>query len=134
MLHCFRITVIVGIVLLCTAMPGCSRKNDLSGKWKGEMTLLTTGKTLSDLEFILEQKGKDITGTLVFLKPGAQLPLTGMVTDGKISLSSPMKDGLAVSITGTQVSERKIQGTALLDYDAPQLGKRQDKVELKLTR
>ena len=126
--------ITVFVIAACLLAGGCSKENAISGSWKGKITLPATGKSLSDLEFSLVQKGKEVTGTMVFTKPGARLPLTGTVTEGKVLLSSPLKNGLAVSITGTLQSRGKINGEAVLDYDAPQLGKRQDKTVLELTR
>ncbi len=138
MLPKMRLLTIVSIatmaLLLLIVMSGCSGKNDLSGSWKGEITLPNTGNSLSDLEFNLVQKGQVITGTLIFTKPGSKLPLNGTVADGKITLSSPMKSGLAISITGVLADRRTIKGTAVLDYDTPQLGKKQDQALVKLTR
>ena len=71
---------------------------------------------------------------MIFTKPGAKLPLTGKVTGNKISLSSPLKNGLAVSFTGDVENMKRIKGTALLDYNTPQLGKKQDQAYLELTR
>ena len=129
------ITVVIFLMVLSfVTQVGCSRKNDLTGNWKGKITLPKTGKSLSDLEFSLNQKGQEVLGTLTFTKPGDKLPLTGTVTEGKISLSSPMKNGLAVSIIGTWENKRTIKGTAVLDYDTPLLGKRQDQAILELIR
>jgi hypothetical protein len=124
---------------VCTAFGGlffasCSKTNDISGAWKGKITLSETGKSLSDLEIILTQKGKDVSGTMIFTKPMEKLPLSGTVDGGKISLTSPLKKGLSVAINGTLERRGKITGEALLNYDLPQLGKRQDKTQLELTR
>jgi hypothetical protein len=118
----------------CLFAGGCSKKNSITGTWKGKITLPSTGKSLTDMEFYLTQKGTEVTGTMIFTKPGATLPLTGTVTDGKVSLSSPLKNGLAISYTGIQKNRGKITGEAVLDYDTPQLGKRQDKTVLELIR
>jgi hypothetical protein len=121
-------------VLSLAIITGCTRTNDLSGDWKGKITLPDTGRTLSGLEFSLNQKGQNITGTMIFTKPGAKLPLTGTEAAGKITLSSPMINGLAVSIAGTVENRRSIKGTAVLDYDIPQQGKKQDQALVELTR
>lgn len=71
---------------------------------------------------------------MIFTKQGGKLPLNGTINDGKITLSSPMKNGLAVSITGVMESRRVIRGAAVLDYNTSQLGKRQDKTILEMTR
>lgn len=126
--------MVILTVFTLVMLPGCSKNNDLSGNWKGKITLPKTGKSLSDLEFSLIQKGQEITGTMTFTKPGAKLPLTGTAAEGKISLSSPMKNGLAVSIEGILENKRTIKGTAVLDYDTPQLGKKQDLTLLELSR
>jgi hypothetical protein len=93
-----------------------------------------TGTILPDLEFSLSQKGQEITGTMIFTKLGVKLPLSGTVTKGKISLSSPMQKGLSISLTGTVQDPKNIKGTAVFDYDTPQLGKRQDQTQFELTR
>lgn len=128
------ILIMIFIPVFFALAGGCSKESGISGTWKGKITLPETGKSLADLEFSLNQKGKDITGTMNFTKPGAKLPLTGTLADGTLSLSSPMKDGLSVAITGKLETRQKISGTAVLNYDTPQLGKRQDKAVLELTR
>jgi len=131
----FKISLICCLgALLLIMLPGCSKKDDISGKWKGRITLPQTGKSLTDLEFVLTQKGKELTGTMLFTKPGNRLPLTGTVTDRKMTLTSPMKNGLAVSINAALESSSSIKGTAVLDYDVPRLGKREDRTLLELTR
>lgn len=120
--------------LLLVMLPGCARKNDISGNWKGKITLPQTGKSITDLEFVLTQKGAQVSGTMNFTKPGEKLPLAGTVTDGKVTLSSPMKNGLAVSINAAMENRRSIKGTAVLNYDTPQLGKKEDRTVLELTR
>ena len=138
MLHCFRkmtkISIVFLAVILLFILPGCSRQNDLSGTWKGKITLPQTGKSISDLEFSLTQKGKEVTGMMIFPKIGAKLPLTGTLADGKVSLSSPSKNGLAISINGVLESRRLMRGNAILIYSTQQLGKRQDNTILELTR
>jgi hypothetical protein len=71
---------------------------------------------------------------MIFTKPGRKLPLSGTVADGKVTLSSPMKNGLAVSINAAMESRRSIKGAAVLDYDTPAIGKREDRTVLELTR
>ena len=115
-------------------LPGCTKKNDLSGTWKGKITLPQTGKSLSDLEFILSQQGNQVTGTMVFTKPGAKLPLSGTVQGGKVTLTSPRKDGLCVAIAGTVKNPGYIRGTAVLTYDTPELAHKQDAAGLEMTR
>jgi len=127
------ITTGLAAVLMLT-LPGCSNKNDISGSWKGKIVLPQTGKALTDLEFSLTRKGNEVTGRMIFTKPGSTLPLAGTITDGKITLSSPMKNGLSISISAVRESPKLISGTALLDYDIPQLGKKQDNAVLELTR
>ena len=126
--------MIVVAVISLAIIPGCSKSNELTGNWKGKFTVSKTGKILSDLEFPLNQNGREITGTMIFTKLGVKLPLTGTVTTGKISLSSPMQKGLTVSLTGTVENPKSIKGTAVFDYDTPQLGKRQDQTSFELTR
>jgi hypothetical protein len=134
-LHPLTTILITSLTVLSMVMlVGCTRKNDLSGTWKGKITLPDTGKSLSDLEFFLNQKGRELTGSMIFTKPGAKLPLTGTEASGKITLSAPMKNGLAVTIVGTLENKKTIKGTAVLDYDTPQLGKKQDRALLEMTR
>lgn len=123
------------VMFIClVAAFGCTEKKDISGTWKGKLTLPTTGKSLSNIEFSLEHKGNDVTGTMLFKGQGGKLPLAGKVADGKVTLSSPVKNGLGMSFTGTLQEKGKISGEALLNYDTSQLGKRQDKAVLELTR
>ena len=132
-----RYTTLVIIALFtscCLLGAGCTRKDDLSGTWKGRITLPATGKSLTDLEFTLVQKGREVTGTMVFTKPGAKLPLAGTVNEGQVSLKSSLKNGLAVSINGAVQTRKKISGTAVLQYDTQQLGKRKDTAQVELTR
>jgi hypothetical protein len=130
----FTFFYIISVIVCCLLAAGCSRKNDISGTWKGKITLPATEKSLSDLEFSLMQKNNEVTGFVIFTKPGAKLPLSGTVKDGAVSLSSPLKNGLAVSITGTLMNRSTVNGEAVLNYDTPQLGKRQDKTVLVMTR
>jgi hypothetical protein len=131
----FAMRLIIVFVVACGLVAvGCSKQNAMSGKWQGKITLPATGKSLTDLEFSLTQRGSELTGTMVFLKLGAKLPLAGTVKDRKVSLSSPMKNGLAVSITGTLERRDKVKGEAVLTYDTAQLGKREDRTVLELTR
>ena len=135
MLHTVsKFLIIIHLVVGWLLSVGCSKKNDISGAWKGRIALPETGKVLSDLEFSFKQKGKEIDGIMFFTKPMEKLPLTGSVNNGKISLSSSPKNGLMVSITGVIESHGKITGEALLDYEIPKLGKKQDKARIELTR
>jgi len=135
MLHTVsKFLIIIHLVVGCLLSVGCSTKNEISGAWKGRIALPETGKVLSDLEFSFKQKGKEIDGIMFFTKPMEKLPLTGSVNNGKISLSSSPKNGLMVSITGVIESHGKITGEALLDYEIPKLGKKQDKARIELTR
>jgi hypothetical protein len=126
--------IIIFVTIGFLLVEGCTKKNDITGIWKGKITLPATAKSLSDLEFSLMQNGNEVTGTMIFTKPGAKLPLSGTFKEGKLSLSTPLKNGLAVSVTGTMEGREKIRCEAVLDYDTPQLGKRQDKALLELTR
>ena len=131
----FRIPLVIALFTAAFLLTtGCSKKNDITGAWKGKIILPETGKSLTELEFSLKQEGKEVSGTMIFTKPGSRIPLTGTVSEGKIALSSPMKDGLAVSITAAIADRKTIKGNAALDYDTPQLGKRQDKTVLEMTR
>lgn len=122
------------IVCLALSISGCAKKDEISGTWKGRITLPQTGKSLADLEFILTRQGDKVSGMMIFTKPGSKLPLSGKIEAGKLSLSSPMKNGLAVSISADWQSPKMIKGTAVLDYEIPQQGKKQDTTTLELTR
>src|ERR1035437_7982724 len=136
--HCCRalkMTLTSSLAALFLIMlPGCAKKNDISGNWKGKITLPQTGKSLADLEFVLTQRGKEVTGTMHFTKAERKLLLTGSVTNANVTLSSPMKNGLAVSINAAMESRRSIKGDVVLEYDTPELGKREDRAVLELTR
>ena len=121
-------------MFLLLFLPGCSGKDDLSGDWQGKLTLAETGKSLTGLKFKLVRQGQEVTGMMIFTQPGAKLPLKGTATGAKLSLSSPLLNGLAVTISGTLIDPRTIKGTALLDYNTPQLGRKQDKAQLEMTR
>ena len=122
------------VVVFALALAGCAKKDDISGTWQGKIILPETGKALSDLKFTLNRKGKEVTGVMIFTKPGSKLPLTGSIVDGKLSLTSPMQNGLAVSISADCESPHLIRGTAVLDYAIPQEGKKQDRTRVELTR
>jgi hypothetical protein len=122
------------VLLAVFLLAGCARKNELAGTWQGKITLPQTGKSLSDQRFSLMQKGETVHGTMLFASQGRGLPLTGTFIRGKLVLTSPQKDGLAVSISGTLDGAHRISGSAVLDYDTPQLGKKQDQALLELIR
>jgi hypothetical protein len=136
--HYFRLpalTITAGLIaFLMITMPGCSNNNDIAGAWKGKITLPQTGNSLSDLKFSLTQDGNTVTGLMLFSKPGSKLPLTGTITGVKITLSSPMTNGLSVSINAVRENPKTIKGTALLNYALPQQGKKQDNTLLEMTR
>jgi hypothetical protein len=136
MIRCFKILLaIAAFSIACVLIgTGCAQKDNISGKWNGKLTLPATGKSLKDLEFSIEQKGSAVNGTMTFNKPGSKLPITGTVHEGKVTLTAPMKNGLAISFIGIRESRKRIAGQALLDYDTPQLGKRQDRTMMELTR
>jgi hypothetical protein len=132
----FRTAVILLIMVpVCMLiLPGCSKKNDISGNWQGKVTLPATGRTLPGLQITLTQKGTEVSGIMLFPEPGAKLSLHGTCANGKILLTAPMNKGLGLSLEGTLETRKKITGTAILDYDAPSLGKKQDKVVVEMTR
>jgi hypothetical protein len=114
---------------------GCSSKADLSGKWNGKMTLAETGKSLTDLEFELAQKGQEIAGAMIYTKiDGGRVKLSGTRAGDELKLKSEHKRGISMSFTGTVKSGSRITGTALLFYSDPKLPVRQDTVALELSR
>ncbi|GFO54066.1 hypothetical protein GMSM_10730 [Geomonas sp. Red276] len=121
--------VLAGLVIAT----GCTKSSDLSGEWKGKITLAATGSTLPDLAFTLRQDREAVTGKMVFTRIGADLPLEGSCKDGKLSLRSPVKNGLAIAIDA-EASNRDIKGVALLNYSSSKIGKKQDRTTIELTR
>ena len=114
---------------------GCSNKADITGKWNGKMTLAETGKSLTDLEFELTQKGNDIDGAMIYTKiDGGRLKLNGTRTGNDLNLKSEHKRGISLSFTGTVKSGSRISGTAILAYSDLKLPVRQDTVALELSR
>ncbi|MCM0080916.1 hypothetical protein L4X63_04870 [Geomonas sp. Red32] len=112
---------------------GCTKSSDLSGEWKGKITLAQTGSTLPDLAFTLRQDREAVTGRMVFTRIGADLPLEGSCKNGKLSLRSPVKNGLSIAIDG-DASTRSIKGVALLNYSSAKIGKKQDRTTIELAR
>lgn len=135
-----RRTVLATIICLVISLfvtSGCSRRpgKDLHGSWQGKITLPETGHSLTDLEVILTSKGRDVTGTMNFKKvPNGLLPVKGEIDGEKLTLKSDFKSGLRVTFSGTRQSPRLIKGTALLEYNAPRVGTKQDRVEMVLSR
>jgi hypothetical protein len=116
-------------------MGACSNKADLTGTWKGKMTLAETGKSLTDLEFELTQKGQEIAGAMIYTKiDGGRVKLSGTRTGDDLKLKSEHKRGISMSFTGTVKSGTRMSGTALLVYSDPRLPVRQDTVTLELSR
>jgi uncharacterized protein YigE (DUF2233 family) len=119
------------------ALSGCSRRSgeELSGRWQGKMTLPETGRSLTDLEVDLTRAGTSVAGTMNFKKvPNGLLPVKGELAGEKLTLNSDFKSGLKVTFSGTRQGPRLIKGTALLDYNAPRVGTKQDRVEMVLSR
>jgi hypothetical protein len=132
----FLATIICLVITLIT-VSGCSRRSgeDLHGTWQGKITLPSTGYSLSDLEVVLTSKGRDVTGTMNFKKvPNGLLPVKGEMDGEKLTLKSDFKSGLRVTFSGARQSPRLIKGTALLEYNAPRVGTKQDRVEMVLSR
>ena len=101
--------LITGVML--TGLLGCTSKSDITGKWKGTMTLNETGKSLSDLEFDLYQKAGDITGTMIFTKvEGGKVKLTGTRTGDGLKFSTEHQKGLTVHFDGTVNSQFQDSG------------------------
>jgi len=132
----FSVMIISVWLVVAVSLPllGCSHEDDISGTWKGKIVLPKTGKSLTDLEFFLTRKGNEVTGQMLFTKPGLKLPVAGTFADGKLSLSAPMKNGLSVSISAVRESPKMIRGRAVLDYAIPQQGKQQDQALVELSR
>jgi hypothetical protein len=127
------LAMVGGCLLLC--MAACSSKADVSGRWNGKMTLPETGKSLTDLEFDLTQKGEEIAGTMIYTKvDGGRVKVTGTRTGDELKLKSEHKRGISLSFTGAVKSGSRISGTALLVYSDPKVPVRQDTVTLELSR
>jgi len=135
MMRFSRILILPAVALFLVLSAGCTSKSDLSGKWKGIITVTDTGKTMSDLEFVLVQKSQDLTGMLIFTKvDGGKMKLSGSRTGDEVKFTTESKKGLNVAFTGTVKSGSRIEGTATLAYFDPKVPVKQDVVTLELTR
>ena len=124
--------VLAGMVTGCI---GCSNKSDVSGAWKGRMTLAETGKSISDLEFELHQRSQGLSGTMAFTSQvDGNLKLTGDRHGDEVTFTTEHKKGLTVSFTGRVRDRSRIEGTAVLAYSDPKVPVKQDTVMLELTR
>ena len=120
---------------LMVGLCGCSSKADLTGKWGGRMTLPETGKSLSDLEFDLTQKGGEIHGTMNFTKvDGGKVKLNGTRNGDELKFTTEHKRGLTIGFTGAVKSGSRINGSAILAYSDPKVPVKQDSVTLELTK
>jgi hypothetical protein len=124
---------VAGCLLL--GLCGCSGKADLTGTWNGKMTLPETGKSLSDLEFDLTQKGGEINGSMNFTKvDGGKVKLRGTRSGDELKFTTEYKRGLTVSFTGNVKSGSRINGNAILAYTDPKVPISQDSVSLELVK
>jgi hypothetical protein len=130
-----KITGLLIALIIFAGLPGCTSKSDITGKWKGTMTLQETGKSLSDLEFDLSQKAGEITGFMIFTRvEGGKAKLTGTRTGDVLKFSTEHQKGLTVHVDGTVNNRARITGTAVLVYSDPKVPVKQDTVTLELTR
>jgi len=126
---------LVAVIVLIAGLMGCTAKSDVSGKWKGTMTLAAGGKTMTDLEFDLVQRSQDLSGAMIFTKvEGGRMKLTGSRTGDELKFSTEHQKGLTVHFTGSLTSGSRIAGTAILVYSDPKVPVKEDKVALELTR
>ena len=130
-----RLMLAIWVFAASAAMAGPPVKViDLSGPWKGRMTLASTGLSLEDLAITLKQSGKRVEGTLLMPKFQSPLMLSGTFSGGKLRLVTPPTRGLAITLLACVKDPRKVTGTAILDYDSPSLSKKQDRTVLEMTR
>ena len=125
------------LVLVClfAAGSGCTSRSDISGAWKGKMTLAETGKSITDLEFEFQQTSKALAGTLAFTaQTDGNMKLKGERNGDEVTFTTEHKKGLTMSFTGRVKDHSRIEGTALLAYSDPKVPVRQDTVMLELTR
>ena len=121
------------VLVFCTMAIGCT-KTDISGRYDGNITVNSTLKSLGNIDFMLSQKGKDISGNMTFkVGPGGQFNITGLVDGNKVKFSTEMKSGLYISFDGV-ASEKEINGTADLSYFGTRDGTQHDKATFKLER
>jgi hypothetical protein len=107
---------------------------DLTGTWKGSFTLTSTGLSIRDLVITLQQSGTKVEGSLLMPKFRSPLALSGTFQRGKLHLTSPPTRGLKVTLDARVKDPAKVKGTAILDYDAPSLSKKQDRTVLEMSR
>lgn len=131
-----RIAMIVfALLLVMVQLAGCGRSDDIFGHWKAEITLPETGKSLTGLEVVFTGKGRGLSGVINFTKvPGGSLPLSGEFSGNRLCFVSAAEKGLKISFSGSRKSPGLIEGIALLDYKAPQLDKKKDRVRMVLSR
>jgi len=107
---------------------------DLSGAWRASLTLPATGLAIEDLVVTLTQSGKQLRGSIYFPKPKTTVALTGAVSGNTLTLSSSVTKGMGVAITAFISDPARITGTALLTYEMPRQGQKQDRTVLEMTR
>jgi hypothetical protein len=123
------------LVAICAVIIfGCS-KTDFSGKYKGKITVQETGRAIENIDFMLNQKGKEISGNMTITQfPGdGQFKLTGLVDKEKIVFNSESKDGFYLNFTG-KANEKAINGDAELTYSGPRIGVKHDKATIEMMK
>jgi hypothetical protein len=130
-----RAMLAAALACLLAVSFACTSKSDLTGKWKGNITLEQGGSSLSDVEFDLVQKAGNLTGTMVFTKvAGGRINLQGTRSSDDVTFTTPHTRGLSVVFAGTVISGSHISGKATLMYSDPKVPVKQDIVALELTR
>ena len=123
------------LVAMIAACFGCTSRTDVSGVWKGKMTLAETGKSITDMEIELQQRSQELVGTLAFTaQVDGNLKLQGTQSNDTVVFTTEHKKGLTVSFNGRIKDRSRIEGTAVLAYSDPKVPVRQDTVTLELTR
>jgi len=107
---------------------------DLSGVWRASLTQPATGLAIEDLVVTLQQSGKNLRGSIFFPTPRTTVALTGAVSGNTLTLGSSTTKGMGVAITAFINDPARISGTALLTYELPRQGQKQDKTVLEMTR
>lgn len=111
---------------------GCT-KVDLSGIWRGKM-IAASGKSIN-VEALLKQNGKDISGNLTIRDVGGQLKLTGSLNGNKLIFNTDINDGLYISFVGT-IENEMIKGNADVTMHGSNIpgGKATEAMKIELSR
>lgn len=124
----------LSVVALCllVLIIGCSKKTDVSGIWKGKL-IHTSGNSI-DVDAMLKQKEKDVSGTLTLKRLGGQLKLTGAVSGNTLSFNTEIYNGLYISFVG-KIEKMTIKGKAEVTMQGPNIpgGTDTDEMTLELT-